>query len=292
MVVQQISFDTPHFFRRAARAALGLGGAILWLNAAAGLAASRRLYNNPESIVFDARHHRYLVSNKGDGKIIALTAGGVKKVFNTDRRSCRGLHIVGNRLYAACDAGVGVIDLDSGRTVGVIEIPGRRFPNDLDDDRNGNLYLTDTGANRIFRIRLRDHAVSVFVRKGISHPNGILFDPKGRRFLVCSWESHPRIWAVRLADGAVKTLVKPAFGHLDGLAADAAGRIYVSSGSTGKIYRYDPAFRQSPVVVSRGHGAPADIYINQQENLLVIPNFGSHSVSFVPLAATGRKRRP
>ena len=285
-----LHFSLPAIgFRRGFRGALALSALGIGLWATTLRAAPRKLYNNPESVVFDAHHNRYLVSNKGDGKIIQVAANGDKRVFNAERRSCRGLHIVGNRLYAACNAGLAVIDLQTGKTITVVAIPGRRFLNDVAADAAGDLYVTDTGANRIFRIRQRDHAVSTFAHKGISHPNGILFDARNKRFLVCSWEPHPCIWAVRLADGAVKTLIKPPFANLDGLAADAEGRIYVSSGATGKVYRYDAAFRKPPVVIARGHAAPADIFINKQKHVLVIPNFGSHTLSFVPLVSTAGK---
>jgi len=49
----------------------------------------QNLLNNPESVVYDQSRCRYLVSNWGDGNIIAIDSLGIQTYFNTEmRRSC------------------------------------------------------------------------------------------------------------------------------------------------------------------------------------------------------------
>jgi len=244
---------------------------------------ARQLFDNPESVVFDPPGERYLVSNKGDGRIIEVDSTGHQRIFNATRHSCRGLCIAGRRLYAACDSGLAVMDLYTAETLTVIDLPGRKFPNDVAADPEGHLYVSDTGANRIFKVDPATGAVSNFVTHGLSAPNGVLWDASHHRLLVCSWIPRSPIQAVDPADSTVAVVIATRHDYLDGLTEDAKGRIYVSCAGEGTVYRYDPAWRSPPTVVAHGHASPADISINQRDHILAIPNFTANTVDFLPL---------
>lgn len=251
------------------------------------LIISQQFFNNPESVVFDSNQDRYFISNKGDGKIVQIDSNGVKSFFNTDRSSCRGIHIYGNRLYAACDAGVAVISLEDGTTVNVVDIPDRQFLNDITSDTCGNLYVTDTKGNKIYKIRIKDFSSTVFVKSGIYKPNGIFYDKKNDRLLLCSFTTDSPIQAISLKDSSVSTLISTNLDKLDGITMDGKGSVYVSSWGSGSVYRFSPDFSGNPEVVSSGHNGPADIYYNIKYDVLVVPNFNSNTVDFIPMSGQG-----
>ncbi len=64
---------------------------------------SQNLLNNPESVVFDVAHNRYLVSNWGDGTIVQIDSIGVQSYFSIslmDQFSLAGLYISSQSFFA------------------------------------------------------------------------------------------------------------------------------------------------------------------------------------------------
>jgi hypothetical protein len=70
---------------------------------------------------------------------------------------------------------------------------------------------------------------------------------------------------------------------LDGLAVDGNGNYYVSSWGTNAVYMFDSNFEDEPIEVSNGHYSPADIFINEYEGSLLVPNFNFNKVDIVSL---------
>ncbi|MFC1568899.1 SMP-30/gluconolactonase/LRE family protein [bacterium] len=245
--------------------------------------SAQTLLNNPESVAYDGKRDRYLVSNKGDGHIVAIDNQKRMKLLNASEPSVRGLQVFGDRLYAASDRGVAVIDLVSGETIKVIKINGARFLNDIAVDIRGYLYVSDMVGNKIYRIHLRNSYVTVLAAQNLQKPNGLLYDAKKNCLLVCSMRSQSPIQAVDCETGQVTTLMNTSLSNLGGLARDAAGFIYVSSWTSNSVYRIDLSAHGSPVLVSRNHDGPADIFIRKVADVLVVPNYRSNTVDFVSL---------
>jgi len=245
--------------------------------------SAQNLLNNPESVAYDAKRDRYLVSNKGNGHIIAIDNRKRMKLINKNEPSVRGLQVWGDKLFAVSDRGIAIIDLVSGETLRIIKIPGARFLNDVTVDIHGNLYVSDMGGNKIYRIRLRDYYISILAAQYLEKPNGLLYDAKQNRLLVCSMRTSSPIQAVNCETGAVSTVLTTSLSNLDGLARDAAGLIYVSSWTNGAVYRIDLENRGMPELISKNHNGPADIFIRKVADVLVVPNFRSNTLSFVSL---------
>ncbi|MBN2105643.1 SMP-30/gluconolactonase/LRE family protein [bacterium] len=245
--------------------------------------SSQNLLDNPESVAYDAKRDRYLVSNKGSGHIIAIDNRKRMKLVNKSEPSVRGLQVLGDRLYAVSDRGVAIIDLVSGETVRVIKIYGARFLNDITVDDQGNLYVSDMAGNKIYRIRLRDYYISILTAEHLVKPNGLLYDGENKRLLVCSMRPSSPIQAVDCQTGVVTTVLNTFLSNLDGLARDAAGFVYFSSWTNGAVYRIDLKKRSAPELVSKNHDGPADIFIRKVADVLVVPNFRSNTVDFVSL---------
>jgi hypothetical protein len=247
------------------------------------IAFTQNLLDEPESIVYDAKYKRYLVSNVGHGKIIQIDSSGTYSIWNEDQASIRGLVSVDRKLFAACDAGVAVFDLETAQKITTIAIVERAFLNDITADTLGFVYVNDNGNGNMYKIDVQGFSYWIFTQ-GLIEPNGVLYDVVNNRLLTSSWEQNGRIQAVSLDDSTVTTILQTTFAFLDGMAYDYAGNFYVASWGENMVFRYDHDITLSPVAVSSGHSGPADIFINQEENLLVVPNFNRNTVDFIDLS--------
>jgi len=243
-------------------------------------------YNNPESVVYDAANDRYLVSNTGDGNIIARSPADVLSYFSQGAStSIRGLTIMNNTLYAAGDEGVMAFNLSNGQKTSTIVITERDFLNGITSDAAGNLYVSDNA--RIYKVDpVAGTYTTVITTDGA---NGVLFDEANNRLLFT--DEGPvgfdgsYISAIDMVTTNVTNLVSNTFRMLDGLTRDGDGNYYVSSWSTNKVYRYDQNFANPAVEVSIGHNGPAAIFYDTSNDILAIPNFDAHTVDYKPAAS-------
>jgi sugar lactone lactonase YvrE len=257
---------------------------ILTLFLTTGLFAEN-LLKNPESVVYDSIRKHYLVSNKGNGQIIKIDQNKVQSVWNEEQQSIRGMHILADKLYVSCNAGVVSFDLNSGKKLNTVEISERKFLNDI-ASVGKFLYVSDTGAGNVYKINSQDNSYSIFA-KGLTQPNGLFHDKDNKRLLLCHWGINSAIKAVSLADATITTLKNTTLSNLDGLAEDNKGNIYVSSWGSNSIYKFDNEFSSDPVKIADGYKGPADISI--YNDIIAIPNFNGNKVDFLKLDSTLQK---
>jgi hypothetical protein len=253
---------------------------------------AQNLLSNPESFEFDFHNNSYYVSNWGDGNIIRIDTSGQQILFHSGFTRLAGLYKYSTTLYAVAnlDPYVGVygLSVSTGHMIIEIPIPGTGLLNDITSDTSGNLYVTDFYDSKIYKIRLSDYTVSLFVDAGLGNPNGIVFDDRHNRLLTaCQGEIGRPIRAISLADSSVSVLVNTNYDGVDGLAFDNEYRLYFSTWQTNSVYRYDSACVNEPELVSDGYNGPADIYINRLSNLLCVPDFYNDTIKFVPLSPSG-----
>jgi hypothetical protein len=243
-------------------------------------------YNSPESAVFDAAYNRYLISNTGNGNVIARSMTGTLSYFNQGgSTSIRGITIFGNRLYAAGDEGILVYDLSNGQKVATYNIAGKIFPNDIVADAAGNVYVSDDPAHKIYKWTAATQTVSTFVTMGVSdNPNGLFYDQANNRLLAVFWTNNSPIKAVDLTSGAVTTVTTTTLSNLDGITRDILGNYYISAWTQGGVYKFNNAFTSGPTLVSSGHSGPADIFYDNQNNVLVIPNMNTNTITFMQMS--------
>lgn len=234
---------------------------------------AQNLLNQPESIVYDENNQYYLVSNEASGEVVKIDSDGIQSYFNTDFLSIRGLHIVGNYLYASTNAGIGIIDLSNGSLIQTVLPTDSQFLNGITSDENGNIYASDTTTNTIYKMRISDYTTIAISDEALINPNGLLFDRFHNRILICSWQSNSPIQALDLETNEVTTVVETTYDNCDGLAKDQMGYIYLSSWGSNSIYRYDRNFENDPILAFDNIAAPADIYFNSKNNVLCVPKW-------------------
>jgi hypothetical protein len=247
--------------------------------------AQAQFFDGPESVVYDASGGRYLISNVLTGDIVQISDAGDTTYFDRTLVRTLGMTIADDMLYVADRTGLVVFDLTIDQKLATVPIAGMVELNDVAADTSGYLYITDSSAGKIFRMRISDHSYTTIINH-VNIPNGILFDARNNRILFCQFIANAPIKAIDLDDLSVTTVLSSHFANFDGLAIDGGGFIYVSCWGNNSVYRYDNAFSLPAELVSSGHNGPADIFYNQRDNILAVPNYYTDVVQFLPIAPT------
>jgi hypothetical protein len=244
--------------------------------------SAQNLLRQPESVVYDSSHDRYLASNYSTGHIVYLDRQGNQDYFVVNQDCRNGLHIEGNIVWAACiEQGIRGFGLDSAQLVTHINIDGAINCNDITSDTSGYLYVSDVYRNMIYKIDLDDYSYSIFVINNISYPNGIYFQERYNRILLVSLIANSPIQAINLTDSTVTILIYTNRHNLDGITEDNEGNIYFSSWTTSSVYMYDSLFTNPPQFIYYNANAPADIFYDKINSVLAVPVMYSNAIVFL-----------
>jgi len=183
----------------------------------------------PEGIAYDPRGNRLLISDWSSGTVYALRRGRQPQVlFKVSGLNPNGLTVDARRnllWVAATDAFTGAekprselirMNLRTGARQAFSSPDGKGF-NDVAVAPNGDVYVSDTYANRIFRLR---HGATVLetvldADSRLNSPNGLTVDDSGRYLFIAQGLTPFR---VRLSDGDVTLIDLPA--ELDMIGTD------------------------------------------------------------------------
>ncbi len=263
--------------------------------------------STPESVLVDPKTGTYYISNingapaerDNNGFITRLDKTGKVTVLQfimggkgTELNAPKGLAIIGNVLYVSDIDRVRGFDKTTGALLHDIDLKsaGALFLNDLTQDDQGNLYVSDTATfmdpkalGAIFKIETRrQNRASVYVRDpALGSPNGLMIHPKTKRLLANTWGTGKILEIGH--DRRIKTFVEEAeWKDLDGMDVDRAGNIYLSSFTGGVIYKVDPSLKVSQV--KSGLTTPADIHVDRQAHQILVPSFSGNTVTTIVLS--------
>ncbi|MCH7672664.1 MAG: hypothetical protein IIB72_10925 [Proteobacteria bacterium] len=255
--------------------------------------------DQPESFIVDPATGIYYVSNivgSHNGKdnkafIAKIDASGklIDRHFISGGKNGvtlnapKGLAISGNDLYVADIDTVRRFDKESGKLLGTIDLAllGAKFLNGLALGPEGQLFVSDTTGNVIFKIDPANNFQVTILAKGpgLDHPKGMVYETLHQRLLVATGGSG-KIIAVDM-QGNILTVFQGAFKGLDGIDLDRQGNMIVSSFTAGKIYRIK---KYSTVEVLRKNlVTPADISIDHKNNQVLVPSVDGNLVFTFPL---------
>jgi DNA-binding beta-propeller fold protein YncE len=242
-------------------------------------------FDGPESVMYDPDQDLWFVSSftgpsgerDGNGTVSVVDAETMELVdpafaVGTDAfpfHAGRGMALQGDTLWVADVDGVHAFDRRRGTQLGFVDMtdfePG--FLNDLDTSPDGSLYLTDTGASRVYRIR--PGAPEVVAEGGrLASPNGILWDPTRSQFWLAPWDGGDqlRLWDPATGDVTRGPSTPPA-GRMDGLVF-RDDVLYVASQADSAIHAVS-SWRSGPWI--RTEGRPADLGLDTRRGRIAIP---------------------
>lgn len=245
--------------------------------------------DGPASFIVDPATGAYYVSNvagapgaKNKKGFIAKIDGEGKLIDRHFIRSGRngvtlnapkGLAISGDDLFVADIDAVRRFDKNSGKLLGVIDLAflGAKFLNGLAFGPDGQLFVSDTIGNVIYKIDLKKNYQVTFLARGagLGHPNGMVYENRHQRLLVAPSNSG-KIIAVDMS-GQLLTVYRGVFKDLDGIDLDGQGNIIVSDFGAGKIYRIKKY--SSVEVLRKNMVTPAGISFDARNNRVLVPSF-------------------
>ena len=220
----------------------------------------------PEGIAFCPKNDCYYVSSARLGTIGEVTSDGKYKAFyqSADLKSSYGLKISPDqkRLFACIgDANYSkyqssdthkkmarliAIDLKSGKKTFDVDlsnlVAGKHFPNDLTFDKSGNVYVTDSFANVIYKVA-SDGKASVFSKSDLFKTegvglNGIAYNPGN--FLLVSDSGTGMVYKVDVANpnNVQPVKIPQFFMNADGLLlTDPNTLTLVQNGGSNRVYQ-------------------------------------------------------
>ncbi len=150
-----------------------------------------------ESIQWHEGSKTWFASNLGGGKV-TLEVDGYGWITRLDAsgkviapkwveglNAPTGMAFVGNLLYVADRGEVVEIDIATAKILRKIKLEGSEFVNDVAAAPNGDVYVSDTFKDRIYRIR-KNAPAEVFLESAkLEYPNGLLVD--GNNLIVATW---------------------------------------------------------------------------------------------------------
>jgi sugar lactone lactonase YvrE len=255
-------------------------------------------FQGPESVRYDPELDEFFVSNMAgygsaqdhNGYIVRLSAsnpdsatilaqGGVNGVVLD---APKGLAIHGDTLWAADISALRAFDKRSGAPLATIDFASRGAIqlNDIAVGPDGTLHVTDTGIimsdkgtihvgpDHVYVVGPNQSVSVAAVGEQLNRPNGITWDPVGKRWIVLSFDPFNGQVMVNPQGTARPHLLRTGKGQLDGVEALPDGALLFTSWSDSSIHllangRDRPIIRDVPV--------PADIGIDTKRNRLAIP---------------------
>jgi sugar lactone lactonase YvrE len=278
---------------------------------APGRTATVNGFKTPESVRYDSAGDVFYVSNingspvakddngfisrmKPDGTIdsLELIAGGRGGVT---LNAPKGLALVGDTLWVADIDAVRAFNVRTGAVVATVDLTPFHavFLNDVCVGGDGAIYVTDSGmkpsgdgmthvagADRIFRIDAAHHATIALASDSLHWPNGITWDPSGKRFIVVPYDKVPQILAWK--PGAPQpVIIGYGSGQYDGVEILGDRRLVVTSWADSTLSIRDgnvrTAIRELP--------SPADIGIDTRRMHVAVPLLTKDRVEILTIPA-------
>ena len=239
----------------------------------------------PESVVYDPMRDLLYVSNydvynfnrrEGHQSISQVSMDGrIRKTdWVTGLKNPLGMIIHEDRLLVAERGAVVEIEIASGEILNRYSIPQSGLLNDIGIDREGNIYVSDSRKNVIYRI-FDDQLEEWLDGEEVNDPNALLVHDN---MLIFGNSGDYCLKSVDLITKEVRRIANLGPGFIDGIKIDKDGN-YLVSHWEGRVFRITPADDVTKILDLSVPGIYcADFEYITDRNLLIIPTFFDNRV--------------
>ena len=243
---------------------------------------SDTLLRTPESVLIDRERDILYVSNvnlnpwekDGNGFISKMDRSGniLELKWIEGLHGPKGMGISGGFLYIADIDALVEAEVETGRIIRRIELPGKTDLNDVAVSSDGTVYVSGSASNTIYT--LKDGALAEFFKGGEERFNGI-YRENDRMLLITSGSSQFK--EINPETGEVRVIAE-GMGHGDAIAPVGDGG-YLCTSWAGKIFYVSAegvVTVLSDTEAAGENAADLDFCIDQQ--ILYVPTFFKNQV--------------
>ncbi|WP_424493581.1 hypothetical protein [Salinimicrobium sp. GXAS 041] len=246
-------------------------------------------FSHPESVILDSANNVLYVSNMadkeaGDGFISKVDPSGeiIEARWITGLNDPKGLLLDGDKLYVTDNKELVEMSLNDAKVTRKIQVKDAVSLNDITQDDEGNIFISDMGQNSIYIMpgeMANNSMIADYVEEGevteffksdkLNTPNGVL--AVGDQLYVGSWGKNQDGNFLRLDTETqeIKKVTEKGIGNLDGIQKASKDSFYVSDWATGTIYSIDKDGNTEAVVTAEK--SAGDILFHEEENVLILP---------------------
>ncbi len=237
-----------------------------------------------ESVLFDEEEGIFFVScignvppsaKDGDGFIAKVAYYGniVEEKWVTGLDAPKGMGTIGDTLFVADIDQIIMINKTSGQILDTIRVPESEFLNDITVDQTGSLYISDSEANKIFK--LTEGEVEVWLEDAeMGGPNGLYAE--ANRIMVATF-AKGNFNTIDIKDQKM-TARTDSLPSGDGVVKIDDG--YLVSNWNGEVYHVNEEWEKTKILDTKDLEVnAADIEVVPEHSILLVPTFFGNSVA-------------
>ena len=264
---------------------------------------------NPESVAYSPKLNVLFVSNVNGKPTEKDQNGFISKVspangsiielnWVTGLNAPKGIALSNNnnRLFVSDLTDLVEIDINTGKIIKRFNAPGSAFLNDVVSDKQGNIYVSDTITNTIYKLDGNNITSTLqpwLQSAQLNGPNGLHVDESKNKLIVASLGKFTKPGAgIEIVDLKNKTITPlgkegttSPFGGLDGIESDPTGeRYYVTDNPAGKLYLVNADGTGYGTLVDLHTQGAADIGFIPSQSTVIIPLMKDNKLAAYKLA--------
>jgi sugar lactone lactonase YvrE len=177
-----------------------------------------------------------------------------------------------SKLYVSDITDLVEIDITNGQITNRYTIPGSTFLNDVASDKQGNIYVSDTGSNSTYKLENNTSAPRIWLQTPeLNSPNGLYVDNSTNKLVIASLGG-----SLSLVDLDNKTIgnlgTQVPIGNLDGIVGDTGENLYyVTDWASGKVYAVNSDGTDYRTLIDLQKQGTADLEFITSERMVIIP---------------------
>lgn len=256
----------------------------------------------PESAYFDKGSQAWYVSSLGGG-FVTLEEDGYGWISKLDKSgkilkgrwvegldAPTGMAAFGNKLYVGDRGCLVEIDIKAAKIIRRIPLANSQFVNDVAAAPNGDIYVSDTFTNTIYKLPVNGKIQVFYTSDGLEYPNGLWVD--GNNLIVATWGpmtnratfETSRKGTLKKLNLQTKQLTNVGAGlpiaNMDAVVKYGAN-YYVSDWTGGRLLRVDETGKVK--VMLTGFNQFADLGIDLERGVIMMPEMSTGRVFTIQL---------
>lgn len=251
----------------------------------------------PESAYFDKGSQAWYVSSLGGG-FVTLEEDGYGWISKLDKsgkiivsrwveglNAPTGMAAFGNKLFVGDRGYLIEIDIKAAKIIRRIPLANSEFVNDVAAAPNGDIYVSDTFTNTIYRLPANGKIEVFYTSEGLDYPNGLWVD--GNQLIIATWGpmtnratfETSRKGTLKKLNLKTKQLTNVGAGlpiaNMDAVVKYGLN-YYVSDWTGGRLLRVDEAGKVE--VMLTGYNQFADLGIDLERGVIMMPEMSTGRV--------------